>query len=341
MQVREIKDKNTWDGFITAQKEHTFLHSAAWGELNRAMGDNIWNLGFYESDKLIAVALVIKVHARRGNFLFVPHGPIFKEQGTRNKGKVLKELTKKLLELAKQEEDIVFVRISPLLEDLEENKKIFEEVGYRDAPIYMHAETTWQLDLTKSEEELMMGMRKNTRNLVRRAEKDGVEIISGTDEKFIKDFFNLYKETAGKHGFTPFSEKYIKEEINAFNGKVKVYLAKYNRKIISGAVIVHYGAGAFYHHGASSQEYIKIPAAYLLQWRAILDAKIGGRNIYNFWGIAKNEENKKHPWYGLTFFKKGFGGYRTDYLHAQDMPLSKKYWLNYLIEKIRLLKRGV
>src|SRR3989344_5305456 len=185
MQVREIKDKNTWDGFITAQKEHTFLHSAAWGELKRAMGDNIWNLGFYESDKLIAVALVIKVHARRGNFLFVPHGPIFKEQGTRNKGQVLKELTKKLLEIAKQEGDIVFVRISPLLEDLEENKKIFESLEFRNAPIYMHAETTWQLVLDKNEKELMAGMGKKTRKIIRRAAKDRGEKISGKDEKII------------------------------------------------------------------------------------------------------------------------------------------------------------
>ncbi|MEX2145322.1 MAG: peptidoglycan bridge formation glycyltransferase FemA/FemB family protein [Candidatus Spechtbacterales bacterium] len=354
MSIREIRDKTTWDDFITAQKDHTFLHSWAWGKLNEAEGDKIWHLGFYDDNRLVVVALVIKVHARRGNFLFVPQGPIFDKnwanpkseyrntkQIQNHKFQILDKLTNHLKQLAQEEGGVAFIRISPLLEESEENKKMFRDLGFRNAPIYMHAETAWQLDITKNEDELMMGMRKNTRNLVRRAQKDGVEIFSGVNDEFIEEFFKLYKQTAGKHGFTPFSKNYIKEEIKAFEGSAKIYLAKYKGKTLSTAVIVQQGTGAFYHHGASSPDDTKIPAAYLLQWQAILDAKQNGRTRYNFWGIAKNEDDKKHPWHGLTFFKKGFGGYRTDYMHAQDLPLSPKYWLNYLIEKVRLLKRGV
>ena len=50
MSIKEIQNKNTWDGFVTAQKEHTFLHSWAWGEFNEAMGDNVWRFGFYERE---------------------------------------------------------------------------------------------------------------------------------------------------------------------------------------------------------------------------------------------------------------------------------------------------
>ena len=77
--IYEIKEKQVWEDFVTSQAEHSFLHSWAWGEFNKSMGDKIWRLGVYDENQLIAVALLIKVHAKRGNFLFVPHGPVLDE----------------------------------------------------------------------------------------------------------------------------------------------------------------------------------------------------------------------------------------------------------------------
>ena len=229
--------------------------------------------------------------------------------------------------------------------DNKENRRIFKKLGYRQAPIYMHAENTWVLSLNKAEEDLLYGMRKNTRNLIRRAKKEGVNVVSGQEYHLIDTFIKLYKETAKKHSFVPFSQRYIDSEIKAFNQEenceARVYLAKYKGEYIAGAVIIFYGNSAFYHHGASSSKYSKIPASYLLQWQAIKDAQKRNKKFYNFWGIAKNENDKNNPWYGLTLFKKGFGGIRRDYVHAQDLPMTPFYWLNYMIEKVRLWKRGV
>jgi lipid II:glycine glycyltransferase (peptidoglycan interpeptide bridge formation enzyme) len=61
--------------------------------------------------------------------------------------------------------------------------------------------------------------------------------------------------------------------------------------------------------------------------------------FYNFWGIAK-EGDKKHPFYGITHFKKGFGGFEKDLLPAHDLKVSFKYWIDYVIETLRRIKRG-
>jgi len=37
----------------------------------------------------------------------------------------------------------------------------------------------------------------------------------------------------------------------------------------------------------------------------------------------------------------GFGGRASEYVKTQDLPLSKKYWLIYVFEKIRSIKRGL
>jgi lipid II:glycine glycyltransferase (peptidoglycan interpeptide bridge formation enzyme) len=96
---------------------------------------------------------------------------------------------------------------------------------------------------------------------------------------------------------------------------------------------------AFYHHGASSHAFSKINASCAVQWEAIREAKRRGCKFYNFWGIAPPDQ-PKHPWTGLSLFKTGFGGEAEDYLHAQDKPLTKKYWVNFIIETIRARKRG-
>ena len=337
MKITEIKDKIRWENFVQENKESTFLQSWNWGEFNEKTSEKIWRFGVFEGDKLKAAALVIKVKARRGSFLFVPHGPVF---FTNDKEEVLNELTKFLKVLAKKEK-VVFVRISSSLEKNEENSGIFKKAGFRNAPIHMmHYETTLLLDITKSEEEIMKEMRKTHRNLIRRAKKEGVEIVQSTNEEDIKTFYDIHLETVARHKFTPFSYDYIKSEVEVLkkDNQISIFSAKYDNKIISSAIIVFYGGQAFYHHGSSRSEYNKIPASYLALWEGILEAKKRGLNIFNFYGIVENKP--KHPWYGLSRFKKGFGGYKKELLHCQDLPLNKKYVITYLVETIRRIKRG-
>ena len=103
-------------------------------------------------------------------------------------------------------------------------------------------------------------------------------------------------------------------------------------------MIIFHSKRGFYHQGASLPS--KAPVSYLLQWEAIKEAKRRGCERYNFWGIVPDtKENANHPWKGLSLFKKGFGGYEKDYLKTKDYPLSFRYWLVYVFEKIRKRKR--
>jgi len=94
-----------------------------------------------------------------------------------------------------------------------------------------------------------------------------------------------------------------------------------------------------YHHGASTHKYPKIPASYLLQWTAITDSLKRGDNIYSFWGIAPDGA-KKHPFAGVTLFKKGFGGEMLELVHCMDIPISKRYYLTRAFETYRKWRRG-
>jgi lipid II:glycine glycyltransferase (peptidoglycan interpeptide bridge formation enzyme) len=379
MEIKEIKNKEVWEDFLLEGEEKTFLQSWNWGEFQKMMGNKIWRLGIYEISNLksrasiygsegeeeneilfdhqisnlIGVALAIKIRAKRGTFMFLPHGPIIKSQISNLKSQILEFLLMELKKIAKKE-NCSFIRIAPIWERNEENREIFKEMGFREAPIHIHPELTWELDIRPSEDELLTGMRKTTRYLIRQAQKNKeIEVYQSKKIEDIEIFNNLYQATVDRHHFVPFSLEYLKNEFLAFSpdNEISIFLGKYKNEIVSSGIFIFWQNIAFYHHGASSLKYPKIPVSYLLLWEAIREAKRRGCQKFNFWGIAdqnqkskiKNQkfENKKHPWWGLTLFKMGFGGYKKEYLKTQDFPLSKKYWLTYFFEKLRKIKRGL
>jgi len=342
MIISEIDDKNIWENFLLNCRDKTFLDSWNWGEFQKMMGNDIWRLGAYKENNLLSVALMIKIAARRGTFLFCPHGPIIKKHETQNKIQILGELLLELKKIAKND-GISFIRISPIWEKNEENIRIFKELGFRQAPIHMHPELTWELDITPDEEKLLIQMRKTTRYLIRHAQKNkDIEISQSQKIEDVEIFNKIYQETVDRHHFIPFSLSYLKNEFLSFapDNQIATFIGKYKGEIISSAMIIFWQGIAFYHQGASSLKYSKIPVSYLLQWEAIREAKKRGCNIYNFWGIAPGND-PGHPWTGLTLFKIGFGGYKKEYVKTQDFILSSKYWLNYFVEKIRKSKRGL
>jgi len=333
MEIREITNKEIWENFLKECKEKTFLQSWNWGEFQKMMGNKIWRIGVFENSKLINLALIIKITAKRGTFLFLPH--LVLGEGLQ----ILVNYSKAL----SREEKADFIRISPVLKRNEENIEIFKKLGFREAPIHIHPEVTWELDITPSEEELLMGMRKTTRYLIKQAQKlSDIRIEKSQNPEDIEKFNELYQTTVDRHHFTPFSLDYLKNEFLAFqpDDEISIFLGKYKDELVSSGIFIFWQGIGFYHHGASSLKYPKIPVSYLLLWKAIREAKNRGCKKFNFWGISP-ESQKSHPWYGLTLFKIGFGGYKKEYIKTQDLPLSKKYWLNLIIEKLRKTKRGL
>lgn len=338
MIIREIQTEGEWNIFLEKIKPNTFLQSWQWGAVQQKAGEKVYCLGFYEGDIQIGAALVIAASARRGNFLLCPHGPVCVDEKT-----VLSNLpvfTDYLKKIAKQHKAVA-IRLAPLLLDTPDNEKAFTSLGYRSAPLHIHAELTWMLDISKPEDILLSEMRKTTRHAIKKADEVGVKIEIVRDANALKRFWPLYQSTTVRHGFIPFSKEFIKQQLIEFSAKDQMFvvIASHEGRDLAGAVLIHMGTTVFYYHGASKKVPSSIPAAQALQWAAIKEAKKRGATSYNFWGIAP-EERPKHPFAGITVFKKGFGGYALPYLHAQDLPTSLLYWKLWAVEMYRKYKRG-
>jgi len=337
LKTRLINDKETWEHFVLSYPNSSFLHSWNWGELQRHLGNKIFRLGFYHQNKLLGVCLLIKQEAKRAFYLECPGGPlipwerpIFFEAFVREAKKIgLKE-------------KCFFVRLRPqLLENLA-NRLLFKKMGFISAPMHLHAETTLQLDLRKTERQLLRGMRKNTRYLIKKAIKEGVEISQSTEIEDIDILYRLQLETVKRRHFVPFKKEHFIKEFKTFlkDNQIRLFKAIYQKEVLSAALIIFYGQEAVYHYSGSSSRRRKIPASYLLQWEAIREAKKRRCRFYNFWGVAPSD-NPRHRFAGVTLFKKGFGGEEVAYLHARDLPLNSKYWLVFLFESLRKITRGL
>lgn len=338
IKIQEITQKKVWEDFLLKCDNKTFLNSWNWGEFQKNMREKIWRMGIFNDEELIGLALVIKVSARRGNFLLTPHCPITIKSGVGDYQNILQVLMNELKKIAKHEK-CSFIRISPIWKRSVENIKIFKDLDFKDAPIQTHPEASWKLDINPSEDELLKSMRKTTRYLIKQAQKNkDIEIIQTQKIENLEIFNELHKQVSKTQNFTPFSLEYLKNEFLAFDKDnfVSLFFGKYKGEVVAVSFIIFWSGIGFYHHAALLPKFRKIPISYLLQWEAIKEAKKRGCGLYDFWGFV---DNPKHPWYGPTLFKMGYGGYADKYVETQDLVLSQRYWLNYIVEKIRKIKR--
>ncbi len=338
MKIREIKKRKVWEDFLEKIEDKTFLQSWSWGEFQKKRGNSIWRLGIYEDEELVVSALVERVKAKRGTFLLLPHAPNCLP-GYQQRERCLRVLLKELKEIA-ESEHASFIRFSPIWENTKAAQKVFEKVGCRKAPIHIHPEASWVLDITVPEEELLMNMRKSTRYNIRKSLKEEkIKIYQGGSKEIVL-FSRLHQKTAQRHDFIPFSENYLREELNTFaaNNEMILYVAQHQGEIGAMAFVVFWSGIGFYHHAVLKPEMRDYPLSYRILWEAIKEAKKRGFYRFDFWGYAPPESD--HPWAGPTLFKMGFGGHKKEYVETQDFVLSPLYWLDYAVEAIRSKRRG-
>ncbi len=341
-------NKNCWEKNLNEFSEANFLQSWEWGEFHQKLGHPVYRVKFSARGGG-GMFLAIVEPAKRGRYLTIPGGPLLSNYGSVS---LWKQAVLLMKETAKKE-NCVFIRIRPQI-SVDEIAASMRYLGFRAAPMHLHAELTRVLDLTKSDEQLLSEMRKSTRYEIRRSERMGIKVEQSQNENLVDDFTRLQAETAKREGFVPFSGKYLLEQFRAFKKTMSVKLFFVNllrpglaaarpglSRPISMAFVIFYRGEAVYHYAASGDEARKIPAAYAIQWAIIHEARKRGCRTYNLWGDVADDQLGSHRFAGPSLFKRGFGGNQVAYLHAHDLPLSWKYWVNWGIENLRKKLRSL
>ena len=283
-----------------------------------------------------------------GNIMYASRGPVCDIHDIA----VMKQITDGAKELAKKYNAIV-LRIEP---DVLKSDKTFRDIvtnlGYKikdDAKDFkdeIQPRFVMQLNIkNKIEEEILAGFKQKWRYNVRLAQKKGVVIKEGKRED-LKDFHKIMLTTGERDNFITRPLSYFEKMYDCLGpDHMKLLMAYYEDKPISGVIPIFYGNKTWYLYGASSNEHRNLMPNYLLQWEMIKMAIARHDDIYDFRGVVGNVE-KTHPQYGLYRFKQGFGADLIEWIGEIYMPFKPiTYKLYRFSEKafrtIRQIKRKI
>ncbi len=337
LNIKPITDKPTWEQVVKTFPEANFLSSWNWGAFHASLGKQVFYLGIYQDNQPQGLALLVKETAKRGNYLTIAGSPLLDW----SQPKIFTTLTQALTDLSRREH-CLFVRVRPQILDTKENSDLFLHQGFRPSPMHLTADRTLQLNLKPSPQEILAQMRKNTRYEINKAERLGLTVKTSTDPKDIKEFHRHQLILAQKHGFVPFSYDFLHHQFQIFarDHQALLFHSYYQNTLLASAFIIFYGPEAVYHYGISTRDNQKLPGSYAALWAAIQEAKNRNLDRFNFWGIAP-EGHIHHRFWGVTVFKKGFGGEEVAYLPAHDLPTSPLYPLTRAFESFRAKKRNL
>jgi len=331
--------EETWTKILNRFPQYNFLQSPLWAETNRQLGHKLIVRTFDDS----ALYLGIVKDAKRGRYLEIPAGPVVDWTDKA----LLTRVFASIVEESKRAK-CVFVRFRPQLLNTPENqaavsslRRLIPGLDLRPAPMHLHAQNTVLIDLSKTEEDLLMAMRRQTRYEVRRAQKLGLKIVEDSSEAAFAEFHAVQAATAKRQNFVPPSKRELLAERTAFSpDHLKLYkvLSAEDQPVAYGLILI-YGQEAEYFEAASTDLNRKLPGAYALLWQAIKDLKAEGIKRFNLWGIAPPNATH-HRYSGVTTFKTGFGGEVIEYIPAHDLVINKlKYKIDELVETARKKRR--
>ena len=166
------------------------------------------------------------------------------------------------------------------------------------------AALTYQVDLSKSEEDLFSALHVKHRNVIKRASKNGVEILSGIEQR--KDCFLIIRETMARQNKPYISNSQIEKYEKCLGENVSFYIAKKDGVVQGGAIFIWSSKGtSFYFHGGSKVR-PSTGALNLLHWKAMCDMKKRGVRYFDFVGgrVSPVKGSKQE---GIQRFKSRFG----------------------------------
>lgn len=139
------------------------------------------------------------------------------------------------------------------------------------------------LDLTQGPDELFKHFAEARRTNIRKSIKRGVEVgFCETSDEF-RAYYDIYADWCGRKEITPTAFEIMEEAFRSPNRKL--FLARYEGKIIAGTVIRLYpGAMIEYAANNSLVEYLKLKPNDLLQWRVVEWACAEGYKSYSLGG---------------------------------------------------------
>ncbi|HEV3141758.1 MAG TPA: peptidoglycan bridge formation glycyltransferase FemA/FemB family protein [Vicinamibacterales bacterium] len=327
--IKLVDDRDRWDAFVRAHPYGHFFQSWDWGVLQEALDARPVRIANSASDDhriISAVQLFIFEGSKR--FAVIPRGPVS------DPAVALGELLDAALRVAAAA-GAQLVRMEPQWPYDPAIVERLQRGGFAETKQHIMPPRTLLVDLRPSVEEIWNGLRSNTRNRIRLAEKRGVTVRVGA-EADVPEFVRLFDETSARHGLRLGRSEMFAQAARLFgrDERMRLYLACDEGAILAGIMVFIWGATATYLWGASSssERARSLNPNQLLHWTAMQWARERGCATYDLFGIPdldaesleKQYATQSGGWWNLYRFKRGFGGTVHRHLGTFDCRIATR-----------------
>jgi len=281
------------------------LQTSAWAEFRRSWGNEILETKWG----------ILTVHS----LPFTSYRIAIFEKGPTP----TKEMLVGLKKIA-SENNIVFIKLESNCLKSEKLIELVKSEGAVEGK-RLFTPTTFQIDLTPNEEDLMKSFTGKTRYNIRLAERKGVKVCEDNSDKAFQKYLDLTRETTQRQGFYAHTEKYHRLMWNILKkaGIAHLFRATYQGEIITTWILFSWRDFLYYPYGASTEKHKEVMANNLMMWESIKFGKKLGLTTFDLWG---REEGK-----GFTKFKEGYNPKVVEFLGTWDLVINKPIYKIYRI----------
>lgn len=269
MEVIQIQDKKKWNDKINSFEKWDVYYLNEYAKSLQIHGDGEPNLIYYEKDgKKMAYVMM-----KRDIAEYKPLTPYIEKEkyfdwttpygygGPLYSGELseqwVAEFYSELNEYCKRQNIVTqFFRFHPLLQNQKKIEK-YCDVAYIKKTVYVD---------TTNEEVIFRNMTPNNRNMVRKAKKNGIEIIQDKGER-LEEFQKIYFATMQNNqaeSYYYFEKEYFEYLLQEMKDNMIFFYALYDGKPISASIFFYNERYMHYHLSGTLPECRKMAATNLL-----------------------------------------------------------------------------
>lgn len=266
LKIIDIETPNIWDNIVKSFDSYDVYYLSGYVKAFQIHGDGEPQLLYFEDNGLRAIYVYMKRHTSIDGLFdsITPYGyggVLF--EGNTNEDN-LRQFWAEYI--AKMEEiNIVdnFVRYHPILANAQPMKQISEviDLGKTIALDLSSPEVIWENIVSKN------------RNMIRKAEKNGIKIDHSKDFNLFEKFIQIYNATMDKDNATDyyyFKEDFYKSIHQDLYDNYEMFYAVYEGKIIAMSIMIFANKQMHYHLSGSLTEYRNLAPTNLLLYKAAL-----------------------------------------------------------------------
>lgn len=166
----------------------------------------------------------------------------------------------------------------------------------------LYSRKTVKLNLSLPLDEIWMKQfSSKNRNVIRKAEKDGVTIVESHDYELFRHMYDQTMHNVNAEDFYFFPAEYYEKFMKSFGDNLILCFAMYDGKPIAGSMFMFSKDYAHYHLSGRDKNYYKIAANNAVLWYGIQKAKECGCKWFHFGGGTTGNDDDL-----LLHFKQNF-----------------------------------